>query len=661
MKRIVRVFGRVVVVVVGFVAIALLARSAVSGVNDLIQRFNTRRFHDQQRAAFPGTATQISIINAEIIFQKTHAPTPTITPTEDNSGDATGNSQVIQVANTDLVPETDQPTATPPTATPTPTLMPSATASSTATNAATSTIASTATNTATNTVTSTPTETPTEVPTATNTATSTVPPTRVAVLPTIPPTNTKRASASATPSPTLSATPSATPTSAPTSTVPPTLTSAATATRATTAAPTSEQATGPTLAATSKLPTVVAFSECTNKPQTTAVPTRAPRVKSGGNDIMNILLIGTDADVDPTDPSFRTDSMVIVSINRTANSVSMLSVPRDLYVCIPDFGMQRINVAYTWGQSVNFKPGGGFGALQATILYNLGIPVHYYAKISLIGFKQIVDTLQGVDIAVDCPISDLRFQGQYNDQKTPVYSPFTLQPGYYHMDGSLALWYARMREKTSDFDRSRRQQQVLRAIWHTAREQGLINKAAELWGQVTTIVDTNMQLTDALGLAPLALSLKPGDVRSFYMEKGIELAHWRTPQGEDVQIPDPPGFFRTINDFYTPPTGNRLGKDVGTVEVLNGTANNNWDKVAADRLTWEGFDVQAKGATDPTDKTVLYDFTGSARPGVLNIMLKALNLRPDRVINQPDPNRTVDYRIVLGGDYNSCSVPGFSK
>jgi polyisoprenyl-teichoic acid--peptidoglycan teichoic acid transferase len=643
MKRIGKFLGRVIVIIVGLVAIFLLTRAAVNGVNDLIQRFNTRRFHDEQRAAFPGTATQIGILNADLIYQKTHAPTATITPTEGEEGDTTGDSQAMQVANTDLVPETAPPPTEAPTDTPTeePTDIPT----SSPTEAPTDTP----------TVTSTLTSTPTALPTATNTRTptSTIPPTRVAQQPTIPPTNTKRAAANATTKATATApstsTARATPTSA--ATTPPS--------QAATAAPTSAQAAGPTAAATSKLPTVVAFSECTSKPQATAVPTRAPRVRANGNDIMNILLVGTDADVDPTDPSFRTDSMVIVSINRTANSVSMLSIPRDLYVCIPDYGMQRINVAYTWGQAVNFRPGGGFGALQATILYNLGIPVHYYAKISLLGFKKIIDTLSGVDIAVDCRITDLRFQGQYNDKQTPVYAPFTLDPGFYHMDGSLALWYARMREKTSDFDRSRRQQQVLRAIWRTAREQGLISKAPELWGQVTSIVDTNLQLADALGLVPMALNLKPGDVRSFYMQKGIELAHWRTPQGEDVQIPDPPGFFRTINDFYTPPTGNRLGKDVGSVEVLNGTPNNNLDKVASDRLTWEGFDVQPKGGTEPTDKTVVYDFTGSAKPGVLNVMLKALNLRQDRVISQPDPNRTVDYRIVLGQDYHSCSVPGF--
>lgn len=155
------------------------------------------------------------------------------------------------------------------------------------------------------------------------------------------------------------------------------------------------------------------------------------------------MLIGTDADVDPTDPAFRTDSLVIVSINRTTNTAAMMSIPRDLYLCIPTLGMNRINLAYARGEIVKWNPGGGFGLLQATILYNLGIPVHYYARIGLIGFKQIVDTLGGINIAVDCPISGLRFQGQYNEKQTPVYSNFKLNPGFYHMDGSFALWYAR--------------------------------------------------------------------------------------------------------------------------------------------------------------------------------------------------------------------------
>ncbi len=645
MKRIGNFFGKLVVVVAGLAVIAALTGSAVNGARDLIQRLNLSRFHDEQRVVFPGTATAMVEINAKLIYDKTHSPAPTVTPTETDDNSTGQETQVGELPDTELVPPTDLPTVVPttaPSSTPTYPLVPTETFTSTATPT------DAATTTPTETLTSTPTNTP--------------PPTIVAIVPTIPPTNTKRA-ATATATATLSAS----------STIPPTLTSAATATSVPSPTQTATQmatqaatqvvteALGPTLAATSKLPTVVAFSECTNKPQSTAVPTRAPRVQAHGYDIMNILLIGSDKDVDPTDPSERTDTLVVVSINRTTNSVSMLSIPRDMYVCIPDFGMQRINTAFTWGQAVGFRPSGGFGALQATILYNFGIPIHYYAKLSLNAFKQIVETLKGIDVAVDCPISDLRFQGQYNDQQTPIYSPFKLDPGYYHMDGSMALWYARMRHSTSDFDRNRRQQQVLRAIWRTARDEGLISKAPELWSQVTSIVETNMQLTDALGLVPLALSLKPGDIRSFYMQKGIETMHWRTPQGDDVQVPDPKGFFRTINDFYTPPTGNRLSQDVGAIEVLNGTPNNHWDKVAAERLAWEGFETVAKGGTEPANKTVIYDFTGSAKPGVINIMLKALNLRSDRVISQPDPNRTADFRVVLGKDYNSCSVPGFDQ
>jgi LCP family protein required for cell wall assembly len=300
--------------------------------------------------------------------------------------------------------------------------------------------------------------------------------------------------------------------------------------------------------------------------------------------------------------------------------------------------------------------------LQETVLYNLGIPLHFYARVSFTGFKAIIDTLSGIDVAVDCPmVNELRFQGNYNDLKTPQYEPFTLPVGYYHMDGSLALWYARVRSSTSDFDRNRRQQQILRAIWREARDQGLIQKAPELWAQAQNVIKTNMQLNDILGLVPLALNLQPEDITSYYMFKGIETQHFRTPAGEDVQVPDPVGFFRTIDAFYTPPTRNRLAHEVGTIEVVNGTGNENWDKVAADTLGWRGFNATAVGKGTPTAKSVLYDYTGSASPTVMAAMLQALNMRPDQVSSQPDPNRTADFRVILGENYVSCSAPGFTK
>src|SRR5207253_1851188 len=97
----------------------------------------------------------------------------------------------------------------------------------------------------------------------------------------------------------------------------------------------------------------------------------------------------------------------------------------------------------------------------------------------------------------------------------------------------------------------------------------------------------------------------------------------------------------------TPPTKNRLDEENLTVDIINGTSNKDWDKVAADRLAWEGFNPNAKGTGDPADKTIIYDYTGSAKPALLGVMMKALNVKPAQVVSQPDPNRTVDFKVVL--------------
>jgi LCP family protein required for cell wall assembly len=392
MRRILKFFGRLILLTVCIGAIVFLANSTVNGARDLVSRFNTRRLHDEQRASFPTLATAIGEINARLSQEKTNAPTPTITPSEteelpvgiDVTSTTTGqNAPSMMLSNAQA--QTEAPTETP-TVPPTATTLPPPTS--------------------------------TVPPTSTRRATATQ-----AAVQALPPTNTKRASA--TTAPTLPPSPTIPPTVPPTAT--PTTTATLAATSAATAASTSnDTAMNPALAPTSKLPPVFAPGECTDKQQATAVPARAPRVSAKGNDILNIMLIGTDADVDPTDPAFRTDSLVIVSINRTTNTAAMMSIPRDLYLCIPTLGMNRINLAYARGEIVKWQPGGGFGLLQATILYNLGIPVHYYARIGLLGFKQVVDTLGGIDIAVDCPISGLRFQGQYSDKQTPVYANFKL-------------------------------------------------------------------------------------------------------------------------------------------------------------------------------------------------------------------------------------------
>ena len=404
-----------------------------------------------------------------------------------------------------------------------------------------------------------------------------------------------------------------------------------------------------------------------DREQPTAIPTAMPRLRSRDEageayDILNVLLLGHDGEVIPGDPNFKTDTMIIVSVNRDTNTVSMISLPRDLFVFIPNWGMGRLNVAWGYGESIGWTDG-GWGMLSQTILYNFGIETHYYAMADFSGFEQIIDTLGGVTIAVDCPILDDICTENCEDgiEDNETWEKKIVDMGVYVMNGEEALWYARSRENTNDFDRGRRQQQILRGIWSTAKQQGLIMQMPDLYESMTQVVETNMPLAEIIPLMPLALSIEPNNIENHFFQRYRETVPW-TPTvgsyaGANVQIPDPNGGMqRLIENFLSPPTQNRLVLENARIEVFNGSPNENWDIVAAERLIWDGFAPWAMGPAEQTDyaDTVIIDYTGTQKGSSLNDLLALLNIHPDNVQVQPDANRTADFRIILGANYNSC-------
>ncbi|MEO8396682.1 MAG: LCP family protein [Chloroflexota bacterium] len=393
----------------------------------------------------------------------------------------------------------------------------------------------------------------------------------------------------------------------------------------------------------------------------TAVPSPVPTLDRHGDDLMNILLLGNDGQI-TNDNFLRTDTMIIVSINRTAGTVALLSLPRDMYVYIPGWTMQRLNLAYIHGEQGQW-PGGGFGLLRQTILYNFGINVHYYAMVGLDGFKSIVDAVGGVNLTVDCAIEDLPLvdttvpQGAYKANEDGEY---VLPVGYYSMSGAEALWYARSRGSSSDFDRGVRQQQVLRAVWRKAKDTGLLSNVVPLWNEGSKNLDTDMTLQDVLGLVPMALNLDPSQIETYEFARTYDTTPWQPPDGSNVQLPNYEHLRQRLEDFYTPPTNNQLVQEHSTISVLNGTAQTNWDLVAAQTLTTAGFIATAGGAADNANyaDTILIDYTGRSKGSNAGIIASALNVKPENVRVEPDPNRTVDFEVILGGSYNSCPRQG---
>src|SRR5512142_639764 len=236
-------------------------------------------------------------------------------------------------------------------------------------------------------------------------------------------------------------------------------------------------------------------------PFSTIAAASGSQVLNNGQDTVNFLLIGSDR---RPGGSFRTDTMVIAILRPHDGPVSLLSVPRDLWVSIPGWENQRINTAYQHGISVGY-PSGGPGLLKDTILYNLGIRIDHTAMVEFDGFRQIVDTLGGVDVPVACPYTDWRLiSPDLDPENENNWHLYTTGPGVVHMDGDLALWYARSRQKSNDFDRGRRQQEVLRALFTQGLKAGTLTRIPELYNDLRSTVETDLSLGDLLQLAVYA-------------------------------------------------------------------------------------------------------------------------------------------------------------
>lgn len=366
----------------------------------------------------------------------------------------------------------------------------------------------------------------------------------------------------------------------------------------------------------------------------------------------NILLLGSDiGSAGATDG--RTDTMIIVSVNSKRGTASMLSLPRDLYVYHPTRTMGRLNTA---------EPLGGPELLEQTILYNFGIPIHYYAQVNFTGFQRVVDTLGGLDVAVSCQLRDWRLKSPELDPfEEDNWEMFTLAPGLYKMDGDMALWYARSRLTTSDFDRGRRQQQLLRAMLDQGVDLGLVTQAPALWNTFKDVVETDMDIGRILQLASLAPAIDQNGVQNLYLQGKTE--SWTIPDsGAQVQLPvweGPNKMQETFQRLFLPPALNRADRAPIYVEVVNGTNNPDLARLAADNLAWYGFlPIMGDSYTGSQARTVV-EYYGPNFKGSYNWLMSWIGGRNEsETVLVDDPEYAYDYRLVLGDDYDPC-LPAF--
>jgi len=227
----------------------------------------------------------------------------------------------------------------------------------------------------------------------------------------------------------------------------------------------------------------------------------------------------------------------------------MLSIPRDLWVRIPDGRTatgtfeERINVAYAYGERIKY-PGGGAALAKRAVELNFGVPVDYTARVDFAGFERAIDALGGITVDVPAAVLDTTYPTEDYGYKY-VYFP----PGRQRMDGHLALMYARSRHADNDLARTRRQQAVLLAARDAALHVGVLPRLPGLIGTLREAVDTDLPLTELWRLARVMPEIDRGRIttRSFDATMCYSV---HTGLGADILMPRWTAIKLVVDDLF---------------------------------------------------------------------------------------------------------------
>ncbi len=387
------------------------------------------------------------------------------------------------------------------------------------------------------------------------------------------------------------------------------------------------------------------------------------KLKGEGDGRVNILVMGIGGQGHEA-PNL-SDTMMVMSIDPKTKDTAMLSIPRDLYVKIPATGKYQAQYG-----KINAANSYGGPELARKVVQNvIGVPIHYYTVIDFSGFKQAIDAVGGVDINVPKALYDPEFPCDNGRG----YCPLSIKAGQQHMNGTVALRYARCRHGVcgGDFGRAARQQEVLIALRQKALQISTLTNPVKLTGLIDSVgnhVKTDLQLAEIKKLAELAKAIDTTKITNKVLDTGKP----------DSLLVDGSGLIAGAGSIELPKAGNFDYSDIqdfvknifidhyitdenARLEVQNGSGQTGVAAAVVTSLKAAHYNV-----LDPTnaavhyDKTVIYDYTNGKKPYTINYLerrfgVKAQVVAAPSVSPAPSPGATVsappEIRIILGSDY----------
>lgn len=243
---------------------------------------------------------------------------------------------------------------------------------------------------------------------------------------------------------------------------------------------------------------------------------------------INVLLLGSDNDQKFPANAVLSQTMIVVSIDPGHHQVTLLSLPRDLWVPIPGHASAKIDLAYAEG---------GVPLARATVEKSFKIPIHYYAWVGLNGLVRVVDRVGGVDVDVLHPVLDDNYPNDFSGSGYGTERVY-LAAGPQHLDGRHALEYVRSRhgDLLSDFGRSIRQQQMLLALQRRMAGMDLVTALPTFAKDLNGHVKTDLDLVRLTQFAIFMRGLHAGDVRQAFITPYVHDAV--SPDGQQILVAD---------------------------------------------------------------------------------------------------------------------------
>jgi LCP family protein required for cell wall assembly len=390
---------------------------------------------------------------------------------------------------------------------------------------------------------------------------------------------------------------------------------------------------------------------------------------------VTILLMGLDYRDWEAGEVPRSDTMILFSLDPVSRTASMLSIPRDLWVNIPGYNYAKINTAYFLGEINKYPNGGGPGLAMETVEQFLGVPINYYAQVDFKAFIQFVDEIDGVKITPPETITI--------EPMGPRRIETTLEAGKaYVLNGELALAYARARYSGGgDFDRARRTQQVILAIRDRVLKYDmipkLILKAPQLYKEMSASVRTNMtfpQIVDVVNQARLI------DVTKIHQGViGEDMVEFSTSSdGQSILLPVYDKI-RTLRDSLFASggsvnpaasvidngNGSTTTVDIATLvrsEAARISVQNGTNTPGLASKSSEFFLNQGMNIVEETNAERIYEYSTliiyNGKPYTASYLANLMGIKANRILNQYNPDASVDIVIVLGNDWaNNNPLP----